>query len=94
MLAQPSAVILVRVADEQRVRVEPSCGIARQFVPKLRGDVRRIVIGIVRSGPNIHIDQNVVTSLGLHESHVAVADGEERKVSVHSLVSARKRLTD
>ena len=77
-MRNPRTVILVRVANEQRIDVEPSRGVANQLVPKLRGDVGSIVIGIIRGGPNIHIDQYPLASLGLDERHVAIVDGKER----------------
>ncbi len=83
--AQPPAVILVRVAEEQRVDVEPSRGVPNQLVAQLRGDVGRIVIGIVGGRADVHVDQYPVASLGLDERHVAVADREERKLSSHGL---------
>ena len=43
------------------------------------------MIGIVGGRPDVHVDQYPVTSLGLDERHVAIADREERKLSSHGL---------
>ena len=83
MLAQTATMILVRVADEQRIDAEPSRGVAYQLLPKLGDHVGSIVIGIIGGGPDIHIDQYPVAFLGLDERHVAIADGKERKLSSH-----------
>ncbi len=68
--------ILVRMADEQSIDVEPSRGVAGQLVPQFRHHSGSVVIRIVRSGPDIHIDQYPVASLGLDKRHVAIADGK------------------
>ena len=79
MPAQSPAVILVRVAEEQRVDVEPSRGVPNQLIAQLRGDIGRIVIGIIGGRADIHVDQYPVACLGLDERHVAVADRERTK---------------
>ncbi len=80
---QPLAVILVRVADEQHIHIEPILRISDQPLSKLIRHVRCVLVRIVSVAPDIHVDQYFEAPFGLDERHVAIANGEERERCSH-----------
>ena len=79
--------VLVGMADQQGVDVEPVLGVAVEAVTELAGDIGRVVVGIVGGGPNVEVDQQRSAGFERYESHVAVVDREERDHCGHVKIS-------
>ena len=74
MLLKSSTMVLVRVADEQGVHIEPPFGITTEALTKRTGNIGRVVIGIVRIGTNVEVYQYPVAGFSLNERHIAIPD--------------------
>ena len=87
MLAEPGAVVLVGMADEEDIHVEPALGVAVELLAEQARDIGSIIVGVVCCRPNVQIKQHLAAGLQINESHVAVADRIERKRADHGVIS-------
>ena len=74
MLLKSSTMVLVRVADEQGVHIEPPFVITTETLAKRTGNIGRVVIGIVRIGTNVEVYQYLVAGFSLNERRIAIPD--------------------
>jgi hypothetical protein len=85
MVSQPCAVVLIRVAYQEGIDIKPAFRVPRKAIPQLFRYIEGIVIGIVRRGTDIHIDEDPAAALELDQGHIAVADREKCQFGNHTI---------
>ncbi|AFJ02093.1 hypothetical protein Q7C_924 [Methylophaga frappieri] len=77
---QASAMVLVRVAQQERIDIRPAVLIFLQSVAQILGDIARLTVRVVGVLPDVYVDQQggCVEVAELDEGHVPVVDGKKR----------------
>ena len=88
VLTEAGTVILVRMADEERVDVPATLAVALQPVTEQLCHIGGVVVGIVRRGSNVDVYQNPATRFGRDQYHVAVTYRKEHDFRVHCCVTS------
>lgn len=85
MARQATAMILVRVAQQEGIDIRPAVLILFQPFTQILGNVAHVLFGVVGVLPNVYVDQQrrCVEVAEFDESHVPVVDGEKRDGSRH-----------
>ena len=69
--------ILIRVAQQERVDVKPTIRVARQPFSKHPAHVRSWIVGVVSGATNFDVNQKRSSAFKLDQSHVAIAHREK-----------------
>ena len=67
MVAQAGDVVGVRVAQRERVHIEAAVVVTIKPVFQIFCDVRRLVVVVIGSAANIHVDENGLPVVELQE---------------------------
>lgn len=80
MSLQPSAMVLIRVAQQERIDIRPAVLILLQSFAQILGDIARLPVRVVGVLPDVYVDQQSrrVEIAELDEGHVPVVDGKKR----------------
>src|SRR5437870_5829371 len=74
----------MRVADEEGVYIEAVVPVAIKATSQIFGNVRGIVVFIVRRAADIHVDEDRLVIVEAKQDHVSVGDGKEGDRGSHS----------
>ncbi|WP_347265323.1 hypothetical protein [Nitrobacter sp.] len=83
VVAQARDVVAMRMADQEGVDVAAALIISFKPAFQVFGDVRRVVIVVVRLAADIDVDEDALTIVEAHQNHVSVGDGEEGERGGH-----------
>lgn len=83
VVAQTRDVVAMGMANQEGVDVEATLIVPLKPASQVFGDVRRVVIVVVRLAADIDVDEDVLTIVEAHQNHVSVGDGEEGERGGH-----------
>ncbi len=84
MRGEPAAMVLVRMREHHRIHMGTVGVIPWQAIAKLLrniGDI--IVVGVIRRGADMAVDQDVFIGVSLNQRHVPASNGEKRNACGH-----------
>jgi hypothetical protein len=70
-------VILVGMSEQETINVQTALLVALQAAAQIRYDIWCVVIFVIGSFADVHVDQHRLIVVELQQGHVTVVDGEE-----------------
>ena len=83
MIAQARDVVAMGMADQEGVDVEAALVVPLKPTSQIFGDVRRVVIVVVRLAADIDVDEDALTVVEAHQNHVSVGNREKGERGGH-----------